>query len=195
MSESNGGNGPRRPSQSRLAASANTPMAKTVALVVLALIIGIVMINIVGDGGSTAKVAATTTSPTTSATTNTNSTPTTTTTKHNSTTTTAKKTNTTVPASQLKLIVVNSGAPAGSGGNVSTALHGRGYTNQTPTVKVTWTQSGLTVHCQPGFDAERTARVDALTGIPNYTAKVGAFKTEPGVPSDMQCYVAIGAAT
>ena len=193
MSESNGGNGPRRPSQSRLAASANTPMAKTVALVVLALIIGIVMINIVGDGGSTAKTAATTTTPTTSGTTNT--TQTTTATKHNSTTTTVKKTNAVVPPAQLKLIVVNSGAPKGSGGNVSTALKSRGYTNQTPTAAVTWSQSGLTVHCQPGFDTERTALVNALAGIPNYTAKVAAFKTEPGVPSDMQCYVAIGAAT
>jgi hypothetical protein len=194
MSESSGGaNGPQRPSQSRLAASANTPMAKTVALVVLALIIGIVMINIVGDGGSTAKTAATTTTPpTTSAATNT--TQTTTATKHNSTTTTVKKSNTTVPAAQLSLIVVNSGAPAGSGGNVSTALKGRGYTNQTPTVKVTWSQSGLTVHCKPGLETERTALVNALTGIPNYTAKTAAFKTEPGVPSTVQCYVAIGAA-
>src|SRR5262245_40976453 len=64
MSETNGGGGPQRPGQSRLAQGANTPMAKTVALVVVAFIVGIVMVNIVGDDGGTAKTTKTTASTT-----------------------------------------------------------------------------------------------------------------------------------
>jgi hypothetical protein len=187
------GNGPERPTQNRLA-SANTPMAKTALLVVVALIIGIVMINIVGGGGgSTAKTSPTTTPAITSGSTTTTSS-TKGTTGGNSTTTTTKKQSTVVPPKSLKLIVVNSGAPKGSGGNVLNALKARGYTSSAnTTVAVTWKETGLTVHCKAGLDTERTALVKALAGIPKYTAKAAAYKTEPGVPSADHCYVAIGA--
>jgi hypothetical protein len=184
------GNGPERSTQNRLA-SANTPMAKTALLVVVALILGIVMINIVGGGGSTAKTAATTTLPATSSTTRTSTKGTT---AGSTTTTTRKKGATVIAPKSLKVIVVNSGAPKGSGGNVLTELKGRGYTSSAnTTVAVTWKSAGLTVHCKPGLDTERTALVKALAGIPKYTAKVATYTTEPGVPSADHCYVAIGA--
>ncbi len=190
MSESSG-NGPQRPGQSRLAAGANTPMAKTVALVVVALIIGIVMINIVGDGGSTAK----TTSKTTASTAPNGTTPTTSSTTRTTApkTTTTKKAGSVVPPASLKLIVVNSGAPAGSGGNVKAALTRLGYTSQAPTIKVSWSEKGLTVHCKPGLESERSALVKALAGVPNYTAAAATWKAQPGIPAAEQCYVAIGA--
>src|SRR3954451_5166457 len=120
-----GGKGPQRPKQNRITAGANTPMAKTIALVVLALIIGIVMINIVGDDGGTAKTVSptTTTAPSTNSTTGTTAPPGT----NKSTTTTVKKT-AIVPPSQLPLIVVNAGGPNHSAANVSSALRTRGYT-------------------------------------------------------------------
>lgn len=188
MAES-GGNGGQRSGQSRFAAGANNPMAKTVALVVVALIVGIVLINIVGNGGSTAKTTADTTPTTTPGSTAVSTTPST---GHGATTTTKKPSAALVPPSQLQLIVVNSGAPAGSGGRISDTLRSRGYTKQTTTKKVTWTSAGLTVHCQPGLERERAALVTALAGVPNYPAKAGSWSVQPGISSIEQCYVAIG---
>jgi hypothetical protein len=190
MAESSG-NGPQRPGQARLA---DSYMAKTVALVVVALIVGIVLINIVDDGGSTAKTSSNTTPTTTSTGTTPTSTKTPTTSKRATTTTTKKSTALLTPAS-IQLLVVNSGAPKGSGSNILNALKARGYTNShNDTVKVTWSEAGLTVHCKPGLERERTAIVAALAGIPKYKASAAAFKTEPGVRSTDKCYVAIGAA-
>src|SRR3954454_4791768 len=188
-----GGNGPPRPPANRSAAGANTPMAKTIALVGLALIIGIVMINIVGDDGDTVKTVApsTTVAPTKSSST---TLATTATTGGNATTTTAKASGAVIPPASLRLIVVNSGAPTGSGGNVSNALKTHGYHNQAATKAVTWKLKGLNVFCKPGLEKERSALVAALVGIPNYTAKAAAWKLQAGIPADMQCYVSIGAA-
>jgi hypothetical protein len=183
-----GGNGPQRPSQNRLAAGANNPMAKTIALVVLAVIVGIVLINIVGDDGSTAKTSSSTTTIATSS----SSTPTTSTGTNKSTTTTTKKSSAIVPPSQLPLIVVNAGGPNGSAGNVSSALKTHGYTHQETATSVTWKQTGLIVRCKPGFERERTALINALS-VPNYHAKAAVWKVQPGIPATVDCYVSIGA--
>ena len=189
MAESSG-NGGQRPGQGRLAAGANTPMAKTLALVVVALIVGIVLINIVGNGGSTSK----TLKPTTTTSSSTTQPGGSTTTARGATTTTKSSTALVTP-SKLQLIVVNSGAPTGSGGPISNALRARGYTKQTTTKKVTWKESGLTVHCKPGLERERDAIVAVLNAarIPHYPASAHTWKSEPGIASTEQCYVAIGA--
>src|SRR5262249_52035301 len=157
---------------------------------VLAVIIGIVMINIVGDDGSTAKAsgstttvgASTSTAPSTTASTG-----------GNKTTTTTAHTRAVIPPKSLRIIVVNSGAPSASGGPVSDALRTHGYTNQVTTKKVTFKQPGLTVFCKPGLEREAAALVKALPGIPHYPAKSAAWKQQPGIPADVNCYVAIGA--
>jgi LytR cell envelope-related transcriptional attenuator len=118
------------------------------------------------------------------------------------TTTTARRpsettTSTTQPATprktpdQLKVLVLNGGAPTGAAALLRTKLLQVGYTNQPPAG--TWTghsQTGKTVICKNGLGGEAVAlsQQTALSG-----ARVAAFPT-PAPPSsaDVDCVVVVG---
>jgi hypothetical protein len=106
-------------------------------------------------------------------------------------------TSTTQPATprktpdQLKVIVLNGGAATGAAALLRTKLEQVGYTNQPPAN--TWSghkQSGKTVFCKNGLSREAVAlsQQTALSG-----AKVSAFPTPaPPFSADIDCVVVIG---
>ncbi len=156
-------------------------------LIGVAVVIGIVLLQI-GDNNdngppSSAAHKTTTTRHTTTTTTppTSNSTPSTTPTAH--------------PPSEVKLIVLNGGAAAGKAGDMSAALKTKGYTNQ-PQPANDWTghsQTGNTVYCRDGFQREGTA---LAVQVGSGTKVVIPYPT-PGPPfsSDFDCVVVVGAAT
>jgi hypothetical protein len=119
--------------------------------------------------------------------------PTTTTTQPVSTTTTS-----TVPATppksadQVRVLVLNGGAPTGAAATMRTSLINVGYTNQ-PQAN-TWTghqQTGNTLMCKPGFDREKVALSQQT---PLQGAHVVDFPTPPPpYSSDVDCVVVVGA--
>jgi hypothetical protein len=118
--------------------------AKGAMLIALAVIVGIVLLQIV-DPGKTGPVGARTTISSTS-----------------TTTSTTKASTPQKTAAQVRLLVLNAGAPTGSAGNVSTNLKNSGYTNQgTPTdnaSKIT----GEKVLCLPNLTREQAKIVQLL---------------------------------
>ncbi len=161
---------------------ASVAAAKGAGLVLLAIIIGIVLLNVVDDGS---KPSATTSGQKTTTTTQK---ATTQTTKKKSTTTTSN-----TPAkspSQVRVIVLNAGAPTGSAGNLSSALRGKGYTNQV--LASDWSNAGITgkvVYCKPGFTQEGAALALAVgPGTPNKPFPTPA----PPSSANVDCVVAIG---
>ena len=123
--------------------------------------------------------------------------------KAGSPSTTAKKptattSTSTVPATpmktpdQLKLIVLNGGAPTGAAAEMRTALQQVGYTNQ-PQAN-TWTghhQTGDTLMCKEGFDREKVALSQQT---PLQGASVVDFASPPPpFSSDVDCVVVVGA--
>jgi hypothetical protein len=170
-------------SDSDVARGAGTAALKGAGLVLLAIIIGIVLLQVVDDGepsGSTAptpKPKATTTTVKKSGTTK---------------TTTTTKAPTTPPRepSQLKLIVLNAGAPTGAAGQLSNALKGKGYTNQEAATD--WSganKKGTVVYCKSGLTREATALAVAVGN----GATAAAFPS-PAPPSsgNVDCVVAVG---
>src|SRR4029077_19208686 len=124
----------------------------------------------------------------------------TTTGKHSTTTTTRPEpttTTSTVPATpmktpdQLRVIVLNGGAPTGAAATMRTSLQQVGYTNQ-PQAN-TWTghhQTGNTLMCKPGF-ARDTVPLSQQT--PLQGAPVVDFPTPPPpFSSDVDCVVVVG---
>jgi len=146
-------------------------------------IIGIVLLQIVDDGKTNVPAAAKSTTTTTARTTSTTKKPTTTTTKQP--TTPVKQ------PSQVPIVVVNAGAKPGSARTMSTALKGKGYTNQ-PNQPTDWSakRSGNAVLCKTGFQREGVALAMAV-GAGTQTA---AFPTTSPPPSsgNVDCVVAIG---
>jgi hypothetical protein len=161
---------------------AGVQLAKGAGLVLVAIIIGIVLLQVVDDGSSTDVPAAT----------------------NGTTTTTAKKgttvpptTVTTVPSTpqkqpeQVRLIVLNAGAPTGAAGDLSDSLRTKGYTTQ---VRATdWpnaNRQGTTVLCKPAFSREGAALAVAIGG----STKSEAFPNPPPPSSaNVDCVVAVGA--
>jgi hypothetical protein len=147
-----GGNGPSLP------AGLRSQTAKGAALIALAVVVGIVLLQIVDPGKSGPVAARSSNSTSTTA----SSTSTTKPGTKATTSTTAKAATPKTPA-QLHLLVLNSGAPTGSAGNVSTNLKSNGYTNQgTPTNNATRVV-GTKVLCLPGLTSEM-ARIVTLLG-------------------------------
>jgi hypothetical protein len=164
---------------------AGSQTAKGAVLVGLAVVLGIVLLQIV-DPGKAGPVAARTTSTTAAVTTTT--TKKTTTTKTSTTTKagTAAKT----PA-QIHLLVLNAGAPSGSAKSVSGTLKTRGYTNQGTPGNDPNHHSVSEVLCKAGLTREGTA-LAVLLGK-------GATHTTIGNPAPpgsagFDCVVLIGAA-
>jgi hypothetical protein len=137
-----------------LPAGLRSQTAKGAMLIVLAVIVGIVLLQIV-DPGKTGPVGARTTSSTASTTTSTTA-------PKSSTTSTTKAATPQKTAAQVHLLVLNAGAPTGSAGNVSTNLKNQGYTNQgTPADNATHI-TGEKVLCLPGLTREAAKIVQLL---------------------------------
>jgi hypothetical protein len=163
--------------------------AKGAVVIVLAIVVSVVLLQTVHNG--TAKSAATT--------------PPTTVKPHTTVTTvpaTTATTATTVPAGplktpdQLRVLVLNGGAPAGSAKSMSQTLSQKGYTNQADAN--TWTghaQTGNTVLCRAGLDREATALATTVGGgtpvpTPAFPNPAPPFSAGPP-PAD--CVVVVGA--
>jgi hypothetical protein len=175
MNRPSGGNGD-------LARGAGAAAMKGAALIGLAVIVGIFLLQ-----RADTNKAGTAATPGTSA-------KTTTTLRR---TTDPTTTTTTVPAAprktpaEVKVLVLNGGAPTGAAALVRTKLLQVGYTNEPPAS--TWTghtQKGKTVFCKSGLGPEAVAlsQQTALSG-----AKVIAFPT-PAPPNtdNVDCVVVVG---
>ena len=129
------------------------------ALIGVAVIIGIVLLqigdtNVTGPAGAGTRPKSTTTTKPKSSTTKT-----TTSTTGGAVTTPARS------PSQVHLIVLNGGAASGQAAHMSSGLRIRGYTNQD--TANTWSghhQSGNTVYCRDGLQREGAALATGVTG-------------------------------
>ena len=175
MSRQSGGSG-------ELARGASAAALKGAALIGLAVIVGVFLLQRVDT--STAGSPKT---PVKS--------PRTTTTVHKPRTTTS--TSSTAPAAaaktpdQVRVIVLNGGAASGAAATLRTKLQQVGYTNQQPAN--TWSgkhQTGNTLMCKAGFDREKIAlsQQTALQGV-----RVVDFPTPPPpFSADVDCVIVVG---
>lgn len=90
---------------------------------------------------------------------------------------------------EVRVIVLNAGQPPGSALNVSNALKLVGYTTLSPSNDPVERQ-GVAVQCREGFDAEAAALANAV----QQGATVEPFPAQPPVPeaADADCYVLLG---
>ena len=149
------------------------------------IIIGVLLLQHVDSGKSGLAAPSTTVAPKT-----------TTTTRPAESTTTTVTTVAAAPAKtpdQVKTIVLNGGAAAGSAGNMHNQLQRAGYTNQGQAND--WSghqQTGDTVMCKPGLTREATALAVAVgNGTPvkvvDYSSSLPSFATS------YDCVVVVGA--
>jgi hypothetical protein len=160
---------------------AGVHMAKGIGLIAVAVIIGIVLLQIVDDGKTDLPAAAKPTTTTTAPTTQTTKKP---------TTTTKKPTTPIKQPSQVRVVVLNAGAQPGSARNMSQALKTKGYTNQ-PNQPTDWSakRKGNAVLCRSGFQREAGALALAV-GAGTQTA---AFpSTPPPSSANVDCVVVVG---
>jgi hypothetical protein len=161
---------------------AGSSTVKGALLVGAAVVLGIVLLQIVDDGSSGPVANGRT------------STASTTTTVKSTTTTGGKTTPTTKTAAvkapaQIKLLVLNAGAPTGSAGTVSTTLRNHGYTNQGTAGNDPNHRSGKQVLCRAALSRE-AATLAVLLGTGTTKAVLG----NPGPPGSTgyDCVVLIG---
>jgi hypothetical protein len=125
---------------------------------------------------------------------------TTTTKKHASTTTTTSETTTPTgsttpdarPPAEVRVIVLNGGAEAGNAGDMTDALKLKGYTNIQPAND--WTghsQTGNSVTCREGFTREGTALAIAVGE--GTTTKFPYPDPPPPFSDVVDCVVVVGA--
>jgi hypothetical protein len=174
MNRPSGGNGD-------LVRGAGAAALKGAALIGLAIIVGVFLLQRVdtstGSPTTTAKAPAktTTTQPRAA----------------QSTTSTTQPATPRKTPDQLRVIVLNAGAPTGAAALLRTKLQQVGYTNQPPANSWTGhTQKGKTVFCKNGLGREAVAlsQQTALSG-----AKVSAFPTPaPPFSTDVDCVVVVG---
>ena len=176
----NGGSPPRG-DDSAVARTAGFAAAKGAGVIAVAVLVGVLLLQIVDDGSTGPIGSAGDGTPA-------------------ATTTTDKpspgKTTTTVamaPAKspdQVRVLVLNGGAAAGSAGTLSDLLKQKGYTNQEPANDDTTTRSGNVVHCSEGLQREASALAVAVgDGTP-----VEPFPDPAPAHSDAaDCVVIIGA--
>jgi hypothetical protein len=167
-----------------VARGAGFAAAKGAGLIALAVVIGIVLLNVVDDG--TVKAGTKTTDKTTATTTA----ATTDTTGGGATSSpTSDKVPPKTPA-ELNVIVLNHGAPPGAAGRMSDLLRTKGYTKQIDAND--WSgskQTGNSVMCKAGLDEEAAALATAVgNGTPMATFP------EPAPPNShtADCVVAVG---
>ena len=124
-------------------------------LIGVAVIIGIVLLQI-GDNDNNGPAGASSTTKTTTTTTKP---------KSRGTTTTSKSATAARTPSQVHLIVLNGGAPSGQAAHTAAGLKLKGYTSQDDAN--TWTgheQAGNTVYCRAGLEREGTALATNVEG-------------------------------
>ena len=168
----------------RIPLGAGSQTLKGAALVAAAVLLGIILLNVVDDGGSGPASAAKTPKTTTT-------TSVTTTTKKGTTTTTARAAAEKTPA-QLKLIVLNAGAPTGSAGTVSQTLRTKGYTNQGKANNDPNHISGKKVLCKSGLTRE-TAKLVTLLGKNTTKGVLPTGSAAPPHSAGFDCVVLVGA--
>jgi len=150
-------------------------------LIGVAVIIGIVLLQI-GDNDNNGPAGAASRPKSTTSTT-----------KPKSQGTTSTTTNSSSPArtpSQVHLIVLNGGAPSGQAAHTAAGLKLKGYTSQDDAN--TWTgheQSGNTVYCRAGLQREGTALATNVEG-----AKLSIPYPTPAPPftDGTDCVVVVG---
>jgi hypothetical protein len=179
MSRQGGGRGTNGGGVAR---GASFAAAKGFVLIALAVIIGIVLLNVYDDGGVSEPEAESPSASTTA--------PDDTSGGEGTTTTTAAG----PPRApqELSVVVLNGGAPAGSAGDMSDALKQAGYTNQLqPSDWDGRDEPGTAVLCKEGLDQEAAALAAAIGG----GARVEEFP-DPAPPSSegADCVVAVGPA-
>jgi len=149
-------------------------------LIGVAVIIGIVLLQI-GDRDTAPRAGASPSSKST------------TTTKPKSSTTTSNTSGSTTPPrspSQVHIIVLNGGAPSGEAAHTASGLRIHGYTSQDDAN--TWSghkQTGNSVYCHAGFEREGAALATQVTG-----AKLSIPYPSPAPPftSGTDCVVIVG---
>jgi hypothetical protein len=174
MSRPSGGNG-------ELARGASSAAAKGAALIGLAVIVGVFLLQRVDTSNAGSPSTAGTTVKTTTTVKNTQP----------ATTTSTVPATPTKTNDQLKVLVLNGGAPTGAAALLRTKLQQAGYTNQ-PQAS-TWTghtQTGKTVMCKTGLAREAVA-LSVQTALQG--AKVVNFATPPPPSSEgVDCVVVVG---
>jgi hypothetical protein len=167
----------------QVARGAGFAAAKGAGLIGLAVVIGIVLLNVVDDGSS---------GPTDQGSDNSSAT-TTATTPESTSESTTPTTEAGPPRTpdQLAVIVLNGGAPAGSAKDMSDALKVEGYTNQSQAAD--WTgreQTGNTVLCRAGLEREAATLATAVgEGTPT-----DVFPDPPPTGAEeADCIVVVGA--
>jgi LytR cell envelope-related transcriptional attenuator len=154
-------------------------------LIGVAVVIGIVLLQIGNRNDNGPASATTNTTPRHTTTTR----PTTRTTAHRSVTSSTAAAR---PPSAVNLIVLNGGAAAGKAGAMSDALKVKGYTNQGSATD--WPghhQSGRSVYCRAGL--EREGRVLAAAVGPNAKLHIPYPSNGPPNSSSRDCVVVVGA--
>ena len=176
MSDSNGGADEGR--RKRRPATAGFSAARGAALVAIAVIIGIVLLQAIDDGNDGAVgdggAASTTTTPSTSTDSSGSGSSTTSTTKSAA-----------LPPAQTTVRVLNGSGVAGAAGTLTNTLKAKGY--KTLVASDAATRTGTVVYAKSG----RTAECTTLAGlVPN--AKVQAMPTPVPGGQDADCIVVIG---
>jgi hypothetical protein len=178
--QANGGRGDARGDGGEFARGAGFAAAKGAALIAFAIVVGVVLLQVVDDG-STGPVASDDTR---------GSTTTTEATAPNETTTTTAATPPKTP-DQLRVLVLNSGAPAGSARAMRDALVEKGYSNQGTPADDDTTRPDTAVMCRSGLDREAAALAVAV-GDGTVTE---AFRDPPPPNADAEqaeCVVLVG---
>jgi hypothetical protein len=161
---------------------AGSQTLKGVLLIGAAVLLGIVLLQVVDDGSTGPVAAGRKTTTTTSSTT-------TTTKRTGKTTTTTKTTTPGKTAAQIRLLVLNAGAPTGSAARVSATLRGKGYTNQGQAGNDPNHRSGKAVLCRAGLSRE-AATLAVLLGTGTTKGTIGS-PAPPG-SAGYDCVVLIG---
>ena len=167
-----------------MARGASFAAAKGAGLIALAVILGVVLLNVVDDGdtnqGSNGSGSSSETTATTAGATDTT---------EATTETTADSVPAKTPA-ELSVLVLNGGAPQGSAKEMSDNLKLSGYTHQGPPAD--WAgrqQAGNVVMCKAGLDQEAAALATAVgEGTP---VEAFADPAPPGSES-ADCVVVVG---
>jgi hypothetical protein len=169
-----------------VARGAGVQLAKGAGLVLVAIIIGIVLLQVVDDG-TDASVSPNEPRPTTTVP------PTTTEPSSSDSTspTTGAGTQLARSPEEVPIIVLNAGAPTGAAGDLSTALQAKGYTNQQdPTDWAGASRTGTAVFCKPGAQADAAGlATEVQEGLQPEPWP------DPAPPSsgNVDCVVAVGA--
>jgi hypothetical protein len=174
-----------RPQQGKgFAQSVAFSAARGALLIGVAVVIGIVLLQVVdndttgpiGDGGTAASTASTTTTTKAG--------------QQSTTTTAGAAAGGARQPSELSVQVLNGSGVSGAAGTLSSKLQSSGYQMLAPTD--TTAASGTTVYCTGGLDREASALAAAVGGDPPPGAQALPSPPPSGADSGANCVVVIG---